>query len=252
MTHKQRRLLKTVRFKKGLVGGIYCWKNMVNGKELIGQTKHFPTRKKQYKQKGGNHLFKQDVKKYCWSNFKVFCLNTATNPDIRNRLETFYIIRRNSLTPNGYNQNTGGDAHNHTEEYKRRMQIMAKEKGWTKEKEIRVCEYCGKEYEVKNKKQRFCSWECGMKSHKGNPDFIKALTDANRRTGQREDIRKQRSEDVKKRWQDPEWREMMKGKVGSPRIKREVRLCARCGNTFLARPKEYKKKCDECIKKSKE
>jgi group I intron endonuclease len=233
MTFKQRRLMKAVRFKRGKVGGIYCWKNMVNGKELIGQTKHFPTRRSDYKgsKMAGNSDFRKDVKKYGWNNFKVFCLNTATNPDIRNRLETFYILRRNTLTPNGYNQYKGGDCYEFTDGWKEKVKIgkktSKKYQSYLNNQKVMVkCLYCEKEFHPignHKRKRKFCSIDCLTKWNQTDDgiSFYKMVGSLGGKLG------------------------------GRPKKEREKRVCFICGKEFLARPKEYKKYCSkECSLKA--
>ena len=99
---------------------IYCYTNLINGKQYIGQTNNLENRKKQHIQdtihqhKGHENAYNQPIhcamRKYGIDNFKLEILaviNTSDWSEV-NTLEQKFITERNTMAPNGYNlQGTG-------------------------------------------------------------------------------------------------------------------------------------------------
>jgi len=80
-----------------------------NGKVYVGQTKNFKSRMKQYERiKGCSVYVSKAVSKYGWENVKVkieqFCSSETVD-----EWERFFITAFNSISPNGYNLESGGN-----------------------------------------------------------------------------------------------------------------------------------------------
>lgn len=112
--------------------GIYCYHNIINGKNYIGQSVNLKARKKNF---GKNYrysgiLFYNAVKKYGVDNFQYSTL-THCKPEELNYYEAFYIGRLKSNDRRyGYNCTSGGDSrYSQTEDTKERMR-----KSWTEER----------------------------------------------------------------------------------------------------------------------
>ena len=101
---------------------IYCYTNLINNKQYIGQTNNVERRKKQHKQDSfhqhqGREIsynlpFHAAIRKYGIDNFKFEILeiiDTENWEDVNN-LESKYINKYNSLAPNGYNLQAQGKA----------------------------------------------------------------------------------------------------------------------------------------------
>ena len=106
--------------------GIYCIKNLINGKVYIGKTNDLQSRWK-------NHLFvlranthsnkhlQTAFNKYGESNFEFIILLSFDyfDNDELNQLEIQYIQEYKSyINTFGYNKTLGGDGRSHTEESK--------------------------------------------------------------------------------------------------------------------------------------
>jgi group I intron endonuclease len=96
------------------MGYIYRITNTVNGKVYIGQTKQhdFEKRWSLHKQsikwkKGGCPLLKAAMLKYGVEHFKFEVIIICFDADLM-EMEKEYIVRYNSVTPNGYNILPGG------------------------------------------------------------------------------------------------------------------------------------------------
>lgn len=86
------------------LGIIYCYKNKINGKCYIGQTKRPEERKKQHLQKQSYcTAFHHAVEKYGIENFEYTVLHDQKTKKELDFLEKIEIERHNSLVPNGYN-----------------------------------------------------------------------------------------------------------------------------------------------------
>jgi group I intron endonuclease len=99
--------------KKPLICGIYCIKNLVNGKVYIGQTTNFDVRKRTHKssfKRGLNSIHIQSsFYKHGEKNFEVFMIEECTKEELNER-EIYYIKLYKSKDRNlGYNLTEGGD-----------------------------------------------------------------------------------------------------------------------------------------------
>lgn len=101
---------------------IYCYTNLINNKQYIGQTNNLKRRKKQHIQDsihqhiGHEIAYNQPIhcaiRKYGIDNFKIEILEIIDTEDWSevNQLESNYIKKLNSLAPNGYNLKADGEA----------------------------------------------------------------------------------------------------------------------------------------------
>ena len=100
---------------------IYCYTNLINNKQYIGQTNNLKRRKKQHIQDsihqhtGHEVAYNQPIhcaiRKYGIDNFKIEILEIIDTEDWSkvNQLESDYIKKLNSLAPNGYNLKADGE-----------------------------------------------------------------------------------------------------------------------------------------------
>ena len=94
--------------------GIYCFTNLINKKQYIGQSINIQNRKNQhyYRFKNPNdngysmpiHLA---FRKYGWENFSFEILEECSIEELDEK-ECFWIKEKNTLVPNGYNVLSGG------------------------------------------------------------------------------------------------------------------------------------------------
>lgn len=97
------------------MGIIYSYKNLINGKQYIGQTINPRQRYLQHKSsafnekdKEYNSLLHQAFRKYGYENFQYSVLAESNDIDILNELEISLIKKYNTKVPNGYNIEDGG------------------------------------------------------------------------------------------------------------------------------------------------
>lgn len=94
---------------------IYCYKNLINNKEYVGQTNNLKRRKKQHIQdsihqhQGHENAYNQPIhcaiRKYGIDNFQISVLQIidTQNWDDVNKLEEQWIRKKDCLSPKGYN-----------------------------------------------------------------------------------------------------------------------------------------------------
>lgn len=95
---------------------IYCFTNLINNKKYIGSTINDPKirynqhiRRANYKDKRGQYKYPlySAIRKYGLENFKfeILLQKDCSEEEIR-EIEKDYILKYNSVVPNGYNQTT--------------------------------------------------------------------------------------------------------------------------------------------------
>ena len=89
------------------MAAIYILTNKINGKQYVGQTRNIERRLNHHKKYYANYIISKAIKKYGWDMFNqhIFYI-------LENDLDYFEIemIRRlNTLAPNGYNLESGGN-----------------------------------------------------------------------------------------------------------------------------------------------
>lgn len=92
--------------------GIYCYHNIVNGKNYIGQSTNLDRRKKDFKRNRtySGKIFQNAIKKYGKDKFQYSIL-THCKPEELNYYEQFYISRlKTNDRKYGYNCTSGGDS----------------------------------------------------------------------------------------------------------------------------------------------
>lgn len=90
---------------------IYKFTNKINNMIYIGQSLRPEKRLKEHlygRKKGNDTYFDKSIKKYGIENFTFEIIDSSEDRKIIDELEKKYIIKYNSLTPNGYNILKGG------------------------------------------------------------------------------------------------------------------------------------------------
>lgn len=96
-----------------LIGGIYQWRNKIDGKIYIGSAKNFEERRKRHlRQLRGNYhhsiLFQRAFNKYGEDNFVFEILEYLEDDnDLRLKIEQEYLDKLQPFAPNGYNISKG-------------------------------------------------------------------------------------------------------------------------------------------------
>ena len=98
---------------------VYKIQNNLNNKAYVGITKNsIEDRLKQHYKNKKCSIISLALRKYGKENFTVEVLENCKTLDEANILEIFYIIKHNTVSPNGYNLHTGGNSHEISEETK--------------------------------------------------------------------------------------------------------------------------------------
>lgn len=103
---------------------IYKIINKVNEKVYIGQTiRDIKVRWKNHCYQNSGSILKKAIDKYGKHNFKVKIIAKCNSIEEMNHRETYYIKLFNTLSPNGYNLNTGGNNRIPSKETRNKMSI---------------------------------------------------------------------------------------------------------------------------------
>lgn len=106
---------------------VYVLRNGVNGKCYVGQTIQEPNKRFNQHRHHANYeengmIVSRAIEKYGWCNFEKYILQVCERQDDLDNAERYWIERYNSLAPNGYNIDRGGNGrgsrHKLTEEHK--------------------------------------------------------------------------------------------------------------------------------------
>jgi group I intron endonuclease len=96
-------------------GTIYIPTNLINGKQYVGQTTtKLNKRINSHKNNKSNYPFTNAIKKYGIENFKIISFS-CPEEDL-DWIEEFLIKELNTLLPNGYNLDSGGNKNKHLAE----------------------------------------------------------------------------------------------------------------------------------------
>lgn len=91
---------------------IYLRTNLINGKQYIGQANDFKQREYEWnclKRSYAGLLIDRARAKYGLENWKVDILRECETQEELNQWESYYIVKFNTKTPNGYNLTDGGE-----------------------------------------------------------------------------------------------------------------------------------------------
>lgn len=166
---------------------VYLITNKINGKQYVGQTTNsVENRWREHNwSKNGCRALKNAINKYGKENFKIEEIYRTISLEELDEREKEFIIKFNTLAPNGYNLKTGGNRSKYSDETKKIMSdkkthgnFIPWNKGLTKEIDLRVGQQgsagtdhpnYGKPGYWKNKKMPKGTSEKISKSKKGKP-----------------------------------------------------------------------------------
>lgn len=102
---------------------VYKITNLVNGKAYVGQTVRSIERrfKEHCEHSNKNRLLSNAIRKYDKKNFKIEVLSVANSRNELDAKEHEYIIKFNTLSPNGYNLKDGGNSSTYSETARKNM-----------------------------------------------------------------------------------------------------------------------------------
>jgi group I intron endonuclease len=90
---------------------IYKIENLINGKLYVGQTSR-SIKSRFLDHSKGDMIIGRAIKKYGIQSFKISVIDNATDKQVLNEKEKYWIKQLNSLSPNGYNISIGGTGGN--------------------------------------------------------------------------------------------------------------------------------------------
>ena len=89
---------------------IYCITNKINGKQYVGQTVRSLEERYSEHCRKLNTVVGKAIKKYGKENFNIEILDSSLIIDDLNDKETYWIKKKNTIIPNGYNLCYGGNS----------------------------------------------------------------------------------------------------------------------------------------------
>ena len=99
---------------------IYVLENLINGKLYVGQTIEIEKRLVAHKRARNDKMYiDRAIRKQGWNNFKQYIYYVPE--ELLDYFEIEMIKRLNSLSPNGYNLETGGNKNKHPSEETRAL-----------------------------------------------------------------------------------------------------------------------------------
>jgi group I intron endonuclease len=112
-----------------VIGTVYCYENLINGKRYIGATKnpHKRQRKHLWDASHSSLPFHRALKKYGIESFQYSVLETCSVDRLFEK-EEFWIAKLETFGPKGYNLTTGGYHPSDISEETRRKLIFAAKK----------------------------------------------------------------------------------------------------------------------------
>jgi group I intron endonuclease len=163
---------------------IYKITNIINNKVYIGQTIH--SIEKRWSRHNWNCTKERNamaitnaIIKYGSENFKIEEIDRANNLEELNEKEIYYIKQFNSISPNGYNLETGGKNKRLSEETKRKISESNKGKKATEETKRKLSEshkgWIPSE-ETRNK------WRKAFSGKRPSENTIRAIIESNQKT----------------------------------------------------------------------
>lgn len=89
---------------------IYKYTNIITGKSYIGQTIRCVNQRARRNGKGykDQPIFYSDIQQYGWDNFEQSILRLCESKEDADYWERFFIEKYNTIFPNGYNYQIGG------------------------------------------------------------------------------------------------------------------------------------------------
>lgn len=106
--------------------GIYCITNVVNGKSYVGQSVDIYRRFGRHKnpKRNNHHAIGLAIHKYGVENF-VFAVIELCNRDLLNDRESHWVAELGTMSPYGYNLNSGGGAAMYVSDETREKMVKA-------------------------------------------------------------------------------------------------------------------------------
>lgn len=126
---------------------IYIRTNKTNGKQYVGQTSDFKRRERDWRKlstRYANQEINEDRKKYGLDSFSVDIVKNVEDCE-SDEWERHYILKYNTMTPNGYNHYNGGIkgfTFEISEETKKKMSdsLKGKPKNWKENGKGKIAE----------------------------------------------------------------------------------------------------------------
>lgn len=193
-----------------------------NGKKYIGISKHsaekrFAGHKKD--SKDGKLIVHNAIRKCGKENCKVVTLVVANDIEYLKDLEIKAIAAFNTKYPNGYNCTKGGDGVDFTDDLRKR--ISNSRKDWWKNKDNRISLLAKlNSKEVKDKQRAARADRIKSEEYlKRLPEIKRKMSLSSNKRWESISSREKSSDNMSKRWKDPEFRDMMKKKFSEARKK---------------------------------
>jgi group I intron endonuclease len=105
---------------------IYKATNRITGKSYIGYSSDWKSRKRLHKyhakQDDRNYLFYNSIRKHGFESFIWEIIYQSKDKlHTLGKMESYFIVEYNTLSPNGYNMKTGGEGGNLSEESRKKI-----------------------------------------------------------------------------------------------------------------------------------